>query len=34
MTLASGVNLAVIHAGLELEALSSYILAGHLRHER
>ena len=33
MTMASGVNLAVIYVGLELMALSTYILAGYFRRE-
>ncbi len=33
MTMASGVNLAAIYVGLELMALSTYILAGYFRRE-
>jgi NADH-quinone oxidoreductase subunit N len=33
MTMASGTNLAVIYVGLELMALSSYVLAGYFRRE-
>ncbi|MCU0293177.1 MAG: NADH-quinone oxidoreductase subunit N [Thermoanaerobaculaceae bacterium] len=33
MTMASGVNLAAIYVGLELMALSTYVLAGYFRRE-
>jgi NADH-quinone oxidoreductase subunit N len=33
MVMASGVNLAVIYVGLELMALSTYVLAGYFRRE-
>src|SRR3989304_6420731 len=33
MTMASGTNLATIYVGLELMALSTYILAGYFRRE-
>ncbi len=33
MTMASGTNLAVIYVGLELMALSTYVLAGYFRRE-